>query len=193
MSVSHRITKLGYADVGSGWSQLKIFYPMSALCSCTLVWWLASSTRSQWITTAKLLRHLTPSLPKYLPKQRVYTILAKKIIWTSLNLSTVNCVHAETKAPTPCKQVIVTYLLSAAVPATNSSVSCTPCIQVVLVYKGLVVKGLNQISGTISSKDTYYAKADKYQLSPINPRDGTALQTGADNQCRIGRRTPSCQ
>ena len=89
---------------------------------------------------------LTPSLPKYLPKQILYTILANKIIWTSLNLSTVNRLHADTEAPTPCKQVIVTYLLSAAVLAINSSVSRTfsTGIQGVLIYKGLVVKGLSE-------------------------------------------------
>ena len=90
---------------------------------------------------------LTPSLPKYLPKQILYTILAKKNNFcTSLNLSTVNRLHADTEAPTPCKQVIVTYLLSAAVLAINSSVSRTFCtgIQGVLIYKGLVVKGLSE-------------------------------------------------
>ena len=61
-----------------------------------------------------------------------------------MNLSTVNRVHADTEVPTSCKQVIVTYLLSEAVLAINSSVSRTPCTQGVLVYKGLVVKGLTQ-------------------------------------------------
>jgi len=88
---------------------------------------------------------LTPSLPKYLPKQILYTILAKKNNLNKFKLE-LNRLHADTEAPTPCKQVIVTYLLSAAVLAINSSVSRTFCtgIQGVLIYKGLVVKGLSE-------------------------------------------------